>query len=271
MWTYAKSGWLAARRSWFLLFILFFYQYVWGFAIYKYVASKVEPLLHRYPGGELTESAKRLFWLEAEFQLTKTDLIASYLWTLGALLLVRLLITPLLNAGMYNAMARGGDGQRKAFAQGVKRYAKPFLLLYGLQALLTFAPLAWIVPRALEAAASSYDWTSIATALLPYVAGWLAYQGALDLLFMYVGFGIVDGGGGWSGLALFARRALPIVALALATFGALLAISLATAALSVWWAGFLAVVIHQSFPIVRALLKLWSLRSQYDLWSAHRA
>ncbi|TLS49666.1 hypothetical protein FE782_23630 [Paenibacillus antri] len=270
MWSYAKSGWAAARRSWFLLFLIFFYQYGWGFALYKYVKSIVVPLLHRYPGGELAQSADRLFWLEAEFQLTKTGLIAPYAWTILVLLLVRMLITPLLNAGIYNALANGGDGHRKAFVRGAKTYAKPFLLLYGLQTLLTFAPLVWAIPRALAAASTAYDWPSVAAAAAPYAIGWLVYQGILDLAFMYIGFGIVEGRGGWAGLGLFARRGLPIAALALATFAVGLAVSLAASALSLWWAGFLAVVVHQSYPIVRALLKLWGINAQYHLWSAHR-
>ncbi len=270
MWSYAQSGWTAARRSWFLLFLIFLYQYGWGFALYKYVKSIVVPLLHRYPGGELSESAARLFWLEAEFQLTKTDLIAPYAWTILTLFLVRMLLTPLLNAGIYNVLANGEDPARKTFARGVKTYAKPFLLLYGLQSLLAFAPLLWAVPRALEAASTAYDWPSMASAVAPYALSWLAYQGALDLAFMYVGFGIVEGRGGWAGLATFARRALPIALLAALTFAVGLAVSLATSALTLWWAGFLAVLIHQSYPIVRALLKLWTIASQYHLWSANR-
>lgn len=271
MWSYARSGWSVARRSWFLLFILFLYQYLWGFALYKFAKGTIVPLLHRYPGGELPESAARLFWMEAQFQLTKTDLIAPYLWTLGTILLIRMAMTPLLNAGLYNALARGGDGQRRAFGQGVKRFAKPFLLLYGLQTLLTFAPLLWALPRALEAAAAAGNWLAIGTALLPYAAGWLAYQGALELAFMYVGFGIVGGDGGWTGLAALARRALPIAGLALAIFGIVFAVSLTAAALSIWWAGFFAVLLHQAFPLVRCLLKLWGISAQYQHWSARKA
>ncbi|HZG83320.1 hypothetical protein [Paenibacillus sp.] len=267
MWQYAKSGWTAARRNWFLIMLLFLYQYAWGFAIFKYVKSVVVPLLHRYPGGELPASAGRLFWLEAEFQLVKTDLIAPYAWTLGTILIVRMLLTPLLNAGILNVLENGRGGRRKAFAQGVKSHAKPFLLLYGAQSLLTLAPLLWVAPRAFDAAAAAGDWTSIASALLPYAAGWIAYQGALDLAALYVGFGIVGGRGALPGLAVFVRRAVPIVALALIVYAITFAIGLAAAALSLWWAGFFAVLLHQSFPFVRALLKLWGIQAQFHYWS----
>lgn len=270
MWSYARLGWATARRCWFLLLLLFLYQYSVGFVLYKYVKSHVVPLLHRYPGGDLAESASRLFWLEAEFQLTKTDLITPYVWTFALFLLARLIVTPLINGGIYNALTRGDGGHRKAFFQGIRQYAKPFLLLYLLQTLLTFAPLLWAAPRAIELAAASADMTSMAVALLPYAAGWVAYQGLLDLIFMYICFGIVGGHGGWASLAIFLRKALPAIGLSIAIFAVAGAVSLTAAAVSIVWAGFLAVLLHQLYPVVRALLKLWSISSQHHLWSSRQ-
>jgi len=267
MWAYAKLGWKTARGSWFLLFILFLYQYVWGFALYKYVKATVVPLLHRYPGEELPESASRLFWLEAEFQLTKTDLVVPFLWTFGLLYLLRLLLTPLINCGVYGALSAGG-GHRKAFFASVRRHAKPFLLLYALQSLLAFGPLVWLLPRAIDAAATAYDGSTLAIALLPYIAGWLAYQGLLDLAFMHAGFAIVQGERGWTALPVLARNALPIVGLSLATFAIAAAVGLAVAALSLWWAGFIAVLLHQTYPFVRSLMKLWAIAAQLHLRTA---
>jgi hypothetical protein len=267
MWSYAKLGWSAAHRSRFLLLLLFLYQYITGFTLFKYVKATVVPLLHRYPDNELMESASRLFWIEAEFQLTKTDLITPYVWTFAIFLLVRLIVTPVMNSGIYYALTNNEGSQRKAFTLGVKKYAKPFFLLYALQSLLTLAPLLWAVPRALEAASTAYDWTSIALGILPYAAGWMAYQGLLSLVFMHICFGIVGGQSGWAGLSVVIRQALPAVLLALATFAIAGAIGLATAALSLWWAGFLALLIHQTYPLVRTLLKLWAISTQHQLWS----
>jgi hypothetical protein len=265
--SYAKLGWSTARRSWFLLLLLFLYQYAMGFTLFKYVKATVVPLLHRYPGGELSESASRLFWMEAEFQLSKTGLITPYLWTFAIFVLIRMIVTPLINGGLYYTLTHNDGSQRKAFMQGVRKYAKPFLLLYALQALVTLTPLFWAVPRAVEAASVSSDWVSIGVSLLPYLFGWLAYQGVLELVFMYIGFGIVGGQGGWAGLGIVVRKALPAISLALATFGITVAIGLAAAALSLWWAGFLAVLIHQSYPLVRTLLKLWAISAQHHLWN----
>lgn len=269
VWTYAKLGWRTARQRWFLLFLLFAYQYVWSFLLFKYVKSLVAPLLHRFPGDQLPAAADRLFWLEAQFQLTKTDMLAPYLWTIGLFLLVRMIATPLINGGLYAALADGGGGsQRKAFFRGARRYAKPFLLLYALQSLLAFAPLLWAAPKALKAALAASSWPELAGGLAPYVAGWLAYQGLLKLMFLHIGFAIVDRKPAWSGLAFLLRRAIPAAGLSLLTFAAAAAAGAATSAASLWWAGFVAVLIHQLYPLLRSLLKLWAISAQLHLRTA---
>jgi len=272
MWSYAALGWRTARKEWFLLFLLFIYQYVFGYVLFNYVKSKIVPLLHRYPGSDLTEFSSQLFWLEAQFRLTKTDLIMPYLWTFAIFLAFRMLLTPLINSGIYNALSNAKEegGSRKAFFRGIRQYAKPFLLLYGLQMALTFAPLAWIVPRLVEAGMSTHSWTALAMEVLPYLLGWFAYQGLLDLIFMYIGFGIVSGQGGWTALAVVGRRSLQASALGLTVFLISCAVGLATAAASLWWAGFIAVLIHLSYPLVRILLHLWAISAQHHLWNASK-
>jgi hypothetical protein len=270
MWSYARSGWTVARKSFFLLLLLFLYQYLWGTVLFRYVKSTVVPLLYRYPGEELSDAANRLFLLEAQFQITKTDAIMPFVWALVLFLLARVALTPLINGGLFSALHRRDEPvkQRIAFFQGVKRYAKPFLLLYLLQAILVFAPLVWAAPAAYSLALRASSWQELALTVVPYVIGWLAYQGLLDLAVMYIGFGIVAGRSVWGSLATFLRHSLPIIALALLLFAVTGIIGLLTSAASLWWAGFLAVLIHQSYPLIKALFKLWAITSQYQFWAS---
>lgn len=272
VWTYAKQGWHTARRRWFLLFLLFAYQYVWSFLLFKHVKSVVVPLLHRFPGEQLPASAGRLFWLESYFQLTRTDMLTPYLWTVGLFLLARMIATPLINGGLCAALAdSSGESQRRAFFRGAKRYAKPFLLLYALQTLLTFAPLLWAVPAALKTAPAASDWTELAVSVAPYAIGWFTYQGLLKLLFLHIGLAIVDRQSGWSGLVLLLRRAIPAVSLSLLLFAAAAVTGAAVSAASLWWAGFAAVLLHQLYPLVRPVLKLWAISAQLHLRAASRS
>lgn len=270
MWSYAKLGWSTARRSAFLIFLLFLYQYVIGWMLFRMVKSHVIPLLHRYPGGELTDYSTQLFLLEAQFRLLKTDLIAPYLWTLGIFLALRMLLTPLINCGIFHALAHGQErgGQRRAFFRGIRQHAKPFLLLYLLQIILTAAPLIWAVPQVLERGLSALHWTETAAAAVPVLIGWLAYQGLIDLIFMYIGFAIVGGQSPWKALSIIGRRLLHVLALALSIFAVTAAIALAAAAFTLWMAGFIAVLIHLSYPLIRILVQLWAIASQHHLWTA---
>ena len=269
---YIRSGWTLARRSWFLLTLLFLYQYGWGFAILAWVKNTAVPLLHRFPGGELPEASVRLFWIETEFQLVKTSLAAPYLGTFLVLLLVRMAVTPLLNAGILTVLSSSGEGSaRKTFFAGIRRHWKMFLLLYALQTLLTFVPLLWAVPYAAAHISAAADWTQAAAAILPLAAGWLAWQGLLDLVFLYAGFGVAGGAGAAAGAAAFLRRALPAAALAFLMFLISFAVSAAFSLLTVWWAGWAALILHQSYPLLRSLLKLWAIGAQYRLWETTRS
>lgn len=270
MWTYAKLGWTSARRCWFLLLLLFLYQYTWGFLLFKYVKSTVVPILHRYPGEQLPAGASQLFWMEGQFQMMKTDLLTPYIWTFAAFVAVRMLITPLINGGLYHALHYRNGGQRRSFFTGARKYAKPFLLLYMLQMAVTFVPLLWLIPHGINAVTTAADWREMAVGLLPWIVGWLVYQGILELAFMYVGFGIVAERSGWASLGTFVRYAFNVFGLALLVFAVTMGIAVAVAAVSLWWAGFLAVMIHQAYPLVRAILRLWGISAQHQLWSSKR-
>jgi hypothetical protein len=37
---------------------------------------------------------------------------------------------------------------------------------------------------------------------------------------------------------------------------------------SLIWAGVLAVVIHQVYPFVRTIVKVWTVASQYNVWQS---
>ncbi len=78
------QGWKLSTRHFSIVILLFLYQLLWGFFLYRCVNSIVMPLLKRYPDTMPSDSAVKLFLMEAQFRLVKTDLIEPYLWMLGA-------------------------------------------------------------------------------------------------------------------------------------------------------------------------------------------
>src|SRR6476620_2457584 len=94
-----KMGWDMAMRHKYVLVLLFLYRLLWGFFLYRFIDSVVTPILARYPDEHPNSDASHLFLIEAQFRLLKTNLVDEVLWMLGGLLLLRMIITPLLNAG----------------------------------------------------------------------------------------------------------------------------------------------------------------------------
>ena len=118
---------------------------LWGFILYRYVKSVVVPLLYRYPGAEAPDLAM-LYWIEGEFRLLKTDLADPYLSAILAILAGRIrLRTPFINARLYHAVHQVSIDQWRAFITGITNYGEIFTL-YVLQMLISWAPLAWIIP-----------------------------------------------------------------------------------------------------------------------------
>ncbi|MBW7459046.1 hypothetical protein K0U00_33850, partial [Paenibacillus sepulcri] len=45
-----------------------------------------------------------------------------------------------------------------------------------------------------------------------------------------------------------------------------MALSLTMASASMLWAGLIALILHQSYHLVRTVMKVWTVASQYEVW-----
>ncbi|WP_174807027.1 hypothetical protein [Paenibacillus elgii] len=267
MWNRIKKGWVIAWHQPFAVFALFFYNLLWGVVLYKLIQSVVLPLLHRYPGGALPGESVRLFWVEGQFQLMKTDLIVPYLWTGLGLIGLRMLLHPALNAGVFYSLRHGELNAGYRFVAGIRKLFFPFLGLYALQLVLSIGPLYWLVPYAAKQFAVHASYISLGQALLPALALYAAYLFLLQLLFLFLQIGKTDGRSSLYTL-LFAFRHLPVIALAALAVAALsLVLAAAVMVSSFWWAGFAALVLMQAYRLVQMFFKVWEIGTQYALWA----
>lgn len=263
---YVKEGWDDARKQPFLLLALFVYRFAWGIALYRIVQGIAVPLLHRYPGKGVSADQVQLFLAEGQFRLMKTDLSHSTLWLLIWLLLAKMALTPLLNAGVYFSIANAQYNAGYRFFRGIAELGKSFSLYYLVRMALTLAPLYWLAPKAGTAYRHAASYEALARELLPYAAAMLLYGYLLHLFFMYVQFGRA-----WSiplarTLGIAARSALPLIGIAasLLLLGCMLSATVTVASLV--WAGFWALLLYQAFRIVETMLSLWSITSQHRLY-----
>ncbi|WP_248929152.1 hypothetical protein [Paenibacillus hamazuiensis] len=263
-----KEGWNMAWKQPFAVIALFVYNLIWGLVLYKLVYSIIVPLLHRYPGADMGREAARLFWIESQFQLSKTDLLQPYLWWAFVLLVTRMLLTPLLNAGLFFSLHHTDLNSGYRFFRGIRQLAVPFLGLYGLRMLLTLAPLWWVLPSAAGVLKTRFTYESIAADLLPILAAYLAYGYLLHLVFMYLQFSITGGRPSWEGLLTMGRGILPALgaSILLLLVGFLLTAVVMSA--SMIWAGFFALLGYQAYRLAQMFCKVWAISAQYRIWLA---
>ncbi|MEB3101872.1 hypothetical protein [Ferviditalea candida] len=262
---YLKNGWKATRRQLPLMVILFIYRFIWAFILYNFVRTVTTPLLHRYPGA-LSAYSSHLFIAESQFRLAKTDLADSYLWLLALVLLVRISLTPLINAGLYYSISSGDAPKAANFLRGMRMLGKPFFYIYFAQAFLLLAPLFWLIPIGMHSIGESFGLLSLVRALLPLLAGYLLYTAVVYLLFMYIQFGKASDKKLIFSLILFARYLPSILWLAFTLFAITGLVGLITLAASFWWAGLFAVIVHLGYYFVKTLFEVWKLSSNYQLW-----
>ncbi|NTZ19628.1 hypothetical protein EXW96_19295 [Paenibacillus sp. JMULE4] len=267
MWNRIKAGWTLAWQQPFAVFTLFIYNLIWGVALYKLIQSVVLPLLHRYPGSDLPVTASQLFWIEGHFQIMKTDLLEPFLWWGICLLGLRMLVHPLLNAGVYYSLQHRDMNAGYRFVEGIRKLSLPFFGLYFIQLALLLSPLYWLVPYTIELYGHQTSYISFGKALAPALAGYIAYWFVLQLVFLFLQIGKTDGRSAIYTL-LFVIRHLPaIMLISLSVTGISLAVSAAVMAASFFWAGFLALIGLQAYRLVQMFIKVWAISTQYALWT----
>ncbi|QHW32008.1 hypothetical protein GZH47_15110 [Paenibacillus rhizovicinus] len=267
--THIKQGWRLMSKHFYIIILLFLYELIWGFFLYRTIENIAVPLLKRFPDSyAASSSAISLFLTEAQFQLMKTDLIRPYALLFCGLLGARMLVTPLLNAGLFHSLHHTTDEKGTTFLKGIRKAWKPIALLYLVETTLTLAPAVWLLPRALRLLLSSGSLIEFAQAAGPWAGAWLLWAVLMHLLFLSMQFGAVTGSGSmralWSGIANF----IPFCGVSILMWGIGALLSATVASVSLLWAGLLALLLHQGYQLLRTIMKVWTAAAQYDVWQS---
>ncbi|MCR2805282.1 hypothetical protein [Paenibacillus soyae] len=258
-------GWRLTFKHMNMILVLFLYQLLWGFLVYRAIDDTVAPLLRRFPANAPTEQAVQSFLAEAQFQLFKTDLIQPYLWLLGGLFLARMLLTPLFNAGLFYSIhhqSSGGEGGTRIL-EGIRKFWKPVVLLYWIGRALMIAPAWWLVPKWIDALRHDGASSSLLGEVAPGAAIWIAWVAIIHLLFLSMQFGSVSGDGILPSLWQSVRRFLSYAAISLIMWGIAALLGLLVGGVSMAWAGLFALIVHQGYPLIQTLLRVWTIATQY--------
>lgn len=260
---------MAGRES-FSIGVLFLFHFVWSMLFYRFIQSNVVEVMGRFPPREFDGERVNLFLNESLLLLQKTDIAKSFIWILIAYIATRLLLTPLLHAGIYNSLFDTLGPRGTVFIRGTRRLGGSFAWLYLLRLALTAIPLYWAVPSAARTFAASDSYLSLALGLAPWIVGFAVYGALLKLFFMYVLFALTSEQRLLGSLFFSIRHLLPICGLALSVYAVTASLSLLVYSASLFWAGFFAVVVYLVYPLLQIWLKLWGIAVQYRFWTSPR-
>ncbi|MDP4099235.1 hypothetical protein OIN60_21185 [Paenibacillus sp. P96] len=263
-----KEGWTLVRLHFFIVILLFIYRLVWGVFNYKYTEAGVVPLLLRYPGNGQSELNQTLFWMESQIALVQSSTVHLYLWVLLAVIVLRMLLTPLIRAGMYYSLHVKRQHGRRSFLIGIRLFWRSSLFYYAVEVLLLLLPGYWILPHLLQTLSDSLqEPLNAVVRLLPYLALWGIWAWLIRQSVMYMQFGTVSGRGAWFSLACCMRRIPPGIGISV-MLGAAVVVLFSVFAASAWvWTGMLALILHQIYCFISSLCKIWHTSAQYHLWN----
>ena len=263
---YLKEGWRLASREPFAIATLFLFHFIWGLLFYQFVQGHVVDIMERFPPPELGGERVNLFLYESMLLLQQSDIAMPALWTLLAYVGMRMLLTPMLHAGVYHSLYLGSGARGTVFIRGLRRFGGSFTWLYLLRLLLTAIPLYWALPAAANSFAVSSSYAELLLRLSPWVLGIAAYGAMLKLVFTYVLFALISDEGLLRNLSFAIRHFPKVCGLALSVFGSSLLLHAIILSLSLYWAGFVSILLYLAYPLLQIWLKVWAISVQHRYW-----
>ncbi|KOR75790.1 hypothetical protein [Paenibacillus solani] len=265
--SYASQGWISVKDQLYVSILLFLYRLLWGYCLYRLVKSAVVPLLMRYPDSAPNELSRLLFFYEGEMSLSLSNTVHTYGWLLAGLLLIRMVLTPLIRAGIFYNLHQEAKGERGLFFFiGMRKLWKPVALFYLVELILTFVPGYWILPKVLPILLSGVREPILLLHALPYAAGWFLFAYLVRLLLLYIQFGLTSESGMVSSMLALVRRLGTAVLLSISIGGSAFVILLLLSSASIFWAGLIGLIIQQASYFLNGLFQIWVISAQYHVW-----
>lgn len=270
--SYVRQGWILLKKQFPSVIILFLYQLLWGLFLYRLVDTAVTALLQRYPDPPPTALSRILFLLEGQINLWSNPDIRLYFWLLAGMTALRMVLTPLIQAGILYGLAPP-ENRSSGFPlfRGMREFGKPVALFYVLELALTLLPALWIVPKLLSL------WPGLVGAANPMttwltglglILGWFIYGWFIRQCLLFAQFGYLFKAGVGSSLLICCKSLLQAIGISalLGAFGLLVFLLFGT--ISWIWTGMLALILQQTYPLIRSAFKVWRVTSQFHLWQS---
>ncbi|WP_151737988.1 hypothetical protein [Paenibacillus tengchongensis] len=267
--TAITCGWRSMKEQFYILILLFIYRLFWGYFLYRFVRSAVEPVLLRYPdadaGGSLL--GRLLYYIEGQQALGADPDVRRWLLLLLGLSILRLLLSPFIRAGLLHELHQERKGERGLFFfPGMKRLGLPVFIFSVTEWLLAALPLYLLLPDMYNLLLSGVLDYTLLIKLVPYVLVWLLYLYAVRLMLLYMQFGYTGGTGVFTSLGVLVRVLPKAIAVSLLLGSGGLLMLMLNGICGLFFPGMPALLLRQMSPLPTTLLRMWGIASQYHLW-----
>ena len=267
--TFIRNGWTSAGKQFPVAILIFLYQLVWGMFLFKILHNIIIPVLQRYPDPGPGELSRYLFLMEGQLGLESNSGLKLYAAIILGLALIRVIVTPLIRAGIYHSLLEEHEHQGAGwlFFEGICKRWRVVSLFYLAELLISLAPAYWIVPKLLSKLSQllSADYQTLIYAAL-LLLGWGIWVYIMKRCLEYMLLGSLSRTGMINSL-IWCIRKFPQVALISILLGLVsLALGASFTAGSWIWTGMLGLVIHQIYPLLSSFLGIWQIGSQFHLW-----
>ncbi|WP_052380631.1 hypothetical protein [Paenibacillus camerounensis] len=266
-----SRSWISMKEQFYILILLFIYRLLWGYFLYRFVRSAVIPMLLRYPDTHAGGSAlgRLLYYIEGQAALSGDPAVQRWLWLLLALALLRLLVSPLIRAGLLHELHQERKGERGLFFfPGMKTYGLPVFVFSLAEWLLSALPLYWLLPKLYSLLLGGLLDYKLLLRLLPYLLAWMLYLYIIRTALLYMQFGYTAGTGMFSGLLAYLRLLAPSTGASIVLGAGGLVTWLLCAVTALFYPGLPALLFRQLSPLPSTLFKMWGIAAQYHLWSS---
>lgn len=267
--TSITRGWQSMKEQFYILILLFIYRLLWGYFIYGFIRSAVVPILLRYPDNNAggSEMGRLLYYVEGQLSLNTDPEIRTWLWMLLGIVVLRLLISPFIRAGLLHELHQEQKGERGLFFfPGMKIYGFPVLIFSLIEWVLALLPFYWLAPKMYGLLLSSLLNYTLLLQLVPYVLVWLIYIFIVRLFLLYMQFGYTGGTGMFSSLFICLRSLIPAIGISIVLGAGGLLLLLVGGLTGLLCPGLPALLIRQLSPLPSTLFKMWGVAAQYHLW-----
>ncbi len=267
---YVQKGWPVTYEQRFILCLLFIYHIGWNVMVYALVNRSISLFMYRFPSADQSDTAVQLFLADLILQLSQPAFLSQHAIYFLLLIGIRVLLAPVLHAGIYNSIASSKAQPGYRFASGVRRFSCSFAKIQLIALLVMLCPIFVIIPLVTEHIPRINIDDFPFLKLFLWVSGLLLYTCMVKISVMYIQFARVSETTVRQGLCLSLRMARSIGSIAITLFiikFICVGIYFSIAYLNT---GLFAHVIYLICLCVHIYFSVWTIASHYQLWIAKR-